>query len=235
VAQANGGTLFLDEVEAMSPRAQAVLLRFLQGKEYRPVGANLNKEADVRVVASSNANLKQLVQRGLFRSDLLFRLNALSLHLPLLSERAGDIPILAAAFLDRLNRRSDQPPKILHPDSLIVLEGYAWPGNVRELENLLHREFLLAPGRMIRILCIDPDRPAEAAPQVDPLGGGEAFKVARARAIAQFEKAYLTALLSRTAGNLSLASRLSGKDRSDIGRLVRKYQLDRHQFAAQRR
>ena len=220
VAQARGGTLFLDEVETISPRAQVALLRFLQDKEYRPIGGAPVRDANVRILAASNADLKDLVAQGTFRIDLLYRLDVLSVHLPPLRDRAGDAALLAEVFVERLNRESNGPRKILHPDAARVLNARPWPGNVRELENLMQREYLLAAGGVIEI----PD-PASGTPPGDPRATTEHFSVAKARAVAQFERAYMTALLARTRGNLSLAARLSGKDRSDIGRLVRKHGL----------
>ena len=229
VGQARGGTLFLDEVEALPLRAQIALLRFLQDKEYRPIGGPTIQNANVRIIGASNAQLSTLVRQGQFRSDLLFRLNVLPLHLPALRERAGDVLLLANAFLNRLNNQSNAPPKTLDPVSCPVLSAHAWPGNVRELENLIQREFVLAADSpIIRI-----DAVAEDAASSCPLRSStadEAFKVAKARAVAQFEQAYLVALLEKTRGNLSWAARISGKDRSDIARLLRKHGLQRHEF-----
>lgn len=224
VAQAKGGTLFLDEVEAISPRAQIALLRFLQDKEYRPIGGAPVKDANVRILASSNADLRDMVQRSCFRMDLLYRLDVLSLHMPPLRDRPGDAMLLADFFVERLNRQAGEPPKVLHPDAVRVIDSQSWPGNVRELENLIQREFLLSKGPVIELLSINRgNRMAERS-------GTETFNVAKARAVAQFERAYVAALLARTNGNLSLAARVAGKDRSDIGRLVRKHGFDRSQF-----
>ncbi len=227
VAQARGGTLFLDEVEAMSPRAQVALLRFLQDKEYRPIGGAPVRNANVRILAASNADLTTLVARGVFRRDLLYRLDVLSLRLAPLRERAGDVMLLAEAFVARLNQQSNGPAKALHPAATSVLNGHAWPGNVRELENLMQREYLLAAGRLIDIPQF-ADHRAVAANGPEP----EPFVIAKARAVAQFERAYLSALLATASGNLSLAARMAGKDRSDIGRLLRKHGISRTAFLA---
>ena len=226
ITQARGGTLYLDEIEAMTARAQVTLLRFLQDKDYRPVGGATVRNVDVRVIGSTNVDLKAMVGKGQFRADLLFRLNVLPLHLPSLQERTDDVAVLARAFLDRLNRNSGRAPVRLDEQSLAALNAYSWPGNVRELENLIEREFVLASDQVIRIRTIgdgsSQDRPAA--------GGAEAFKPAKARAVARFERDYIVDLLSRTGGNISLASRISGKDRSDIVRMLRKYGLERTQF-----
>jgi DNA-binding NtrC family response regulator len=225
VAQAKGGTLFLDEVEAISVRAQVALLRFLQDKEYRPIGGAPIKDANVRILASSNADLRAMVRAGCFRVDLLYRLDVLSLYMPPLRERAGDALLLANLFVERLNRQSEEPPKMLHPDAAAVIGGRSWPGNVRELENLIQREFLLSKGAIIELASLD-----HRHPPAGDRSGPEPFNVAKARAVARFEREYMEALLARTNGNLSLAARVSGKDRSDIGRLVRKHGFDRSHF-----
>lgn len=225
VAQARGGTLFLDEVEAMTPRAQVALLRFLQDKEYRPIGGAPVRNANVRILAASNADLKAMAARGTFRSDLLFRLDVLSLRLAPLRDRPGDIMLLAESFVDRLNQQSDRSPKALGPAADETLNGHTWPGNVRELENLIQREYLLAEGPLIDIPSLDPS-PARDSVRGRP----EPFGLAKARAVAQFERRYLMALLASSSGNLSLAARMAGKDRSDIGRLLRKHGLSRTQF-----
>jgi len=228
IAQAEGGTLFLDEVEAMSPRTQVALLRVLQDREYRPVGAAAFRGADVRVLAASNLDLAALVERREFRSDLLFRLNVLTVDLPPVRARGDDVLLLADAFLERYCREYGLPPRALHPDAATWLLAQPWPGNVRELENLVQRHVLLGEGPWV-----DP-RPAHArAPAVAPASGTAAlppFSEAKARAIESFERSYIIELLSCTRGNLSLAARLSGKERSRLGRLLKKYGLARSQF-----
>ncbi len=227
IAQTDGGTLFLDEIEAMSQHAQAALLRFLQNKEYRPVGCTQVRQADVRVLASSNADLKTMVAQGSFRADLLFRLKMLSLQLPPLRARIGDVAPLTEAFLKRLSAEYGQPLKTIDRASLAKLEAYAWPGNVRELENLVHREWLLATGPVIEIAAIDPDVAyADGSPDFTD-DEGQTFKVAKARVVAEFEKAYMSRLLARTDGNMTLAAQIAGKDRSDLSKLIKKHGLSR--------
>jgi two-component system, NtrC family, response regulator GlrR len=229
IAQARGGTLLLDEIEVMSARAQSALLRFLQDREYRPVGGTAYISSDVRVIGTTNADLLAISLNGTFRSDLRFRLNALPIPLPPLRERVGDLTILVEHMLQRLNRETSGPAKQLHPESRVTLSTHSWPGNVRELENLMLRHYLLERGSMIRItageLEVRLSEPSQTTNSLD-----DVFKNAKARAVAAFEQAYVTALLIRSGGNLSLASRLSGKDRSDLSKLLRKYGIQRGQF-----
>jgi DNA-binding NtrC family response regulator len=236
VAEADGGTLFLDEVEAMSPRAQVVLLRFLQDQKYRPVGSGVVSTANVRIIAASNADLSELADRSLFRRDLLFRLSVLRIHLPPLRERIGDAELLARTFLERFSTIYDIPPKRLHPASIRWLEQHDFVGNVRELESLALRAFLLTDGEEIVLPGPLPSSGARHAPGEDrattPLD--LPFKQAKAEAVAQFEETYLRHMLAKTSGNISLAARLSNKDRSALNRLVKKYGLATDEFRAGR-
>ena len=232
IAEAQGGTLFLDEIEVLTPKAQVALLRFLQDLEYRPVGGAVVRDADVRIVAASNANLGELVRDGHFRRDLLFRLDVLSIDLPPLRERQHDAVLLAEMFLKRLAGQYRRPPKSLHPDAVSRLLGYEWPGNVRELENLIHREFLTTDDPVIHLHCLAPPGAREKDARETMLSRltKSSFQEAKACAIAHFERAYIVELLSRTGGNISHAARISGKERSRLGKLVKKYGIERVSF-----
>jgi DNA-binding NtrC family response regulator len=221
IAQAEGGTLFLDEVEALGLHAQVALLRFLQEREYRPIGGQLVRGAKVRVVASANVDLTVIAENGTFRQDLLFRLNVLPLTLPPLRDRGEDVATLAETFLRRFSRQYGQPQKTLDADSASFLSRHTWPGNVRELENLIHRQVLLSDSTVIRLV---PER-------TEGDGAESTFREAKARAIAEFERRYVVTLLLRTRGNISLAARLSGKERSRLCKMVKKYGLERARFA----
>jgi DNA-binding NtrC family response regulator len=229
VTQADRGTLFFDEVEAMSPRAQAVLLRFLQDHQYRSVGGNLIRRADVRIVAASNADLDEMVERSLFRRDLLFRFGVLRVTMPALRDREGDAILLARHFMDRFSAQYGQPPKQLRSDLIARLQAHDWPGNVRELENLILRQLLLDEEDVAGATLARGPTGAPAAEGSDP---PLAFSSAKALAVAQFEETYLRRLLTRTAGNISLAARLSRKDRSTLNKLVKKHGLKSEQFRA---
>jgi len=221
IAQARGGTLFLDELEALSPRGQVVLLRFLQDQIYRPVGAASTRNANVRIIGSTNVDLAAAVAQGQYRRDLAFRLRVLSLELPPLRARPGDAVLLAESFIQRFCAQYGVPERRLNCRALECLDLYGWPGNVRELENVLHREVLLGDRPEITMAEVDSliDGRRRAA-QDDGITG---FRVAKARAVAEFERTYVAELLHRTRGNISLAARLAGKDRSRLGKLVKKY------------
>ncbi|QDQ28496.1 AAA family ATPase [Chitinimonas arctica] len=219
VSEAQGGTLFLDEIDTLSPRGQGSLLRFLQDKSYRRVGASSQNYADVRVVVASNADLQAMAQDRQFRKDLLYRLNVLHIQMPPLRERPGDAVELARLFLVRLCSRYQKPDKYLHEDALSFIQRYDWPGNVRELENLIHRDFLLCDGDALR--CIDACR--QLLPQALNGADRSCFSEAKADAIADFERRFVRELLAQAGGSITQAARLAGKDRSAFGKLVRKY------------
>jgi DNA-binding NtrC family response regulator len=240
IAQAEGGTLFLDELETLSPAGQVALLRFLQDHEYRPLGASQTRLANVRVIGATNAKLADLAQQGVFRQDLLYRLNVLTLDVPPLRSRADDAVVLARAFLKTLCARYQQPDRILHPDAVPALRQHSWPGNVRELENLIHREFLMADDAQLALTALprapqaDTERRVAFRRSVDstepravvrPALVHVDFRRAKAQAIADFEREYVCCLLQKAGGNVSLAARLAGKERSRFNRLVRKYRI----------
>jgi two-component system, NtrC family, response regulator GlrR len=231
VAQAEGGTLFLDEVEAMAPRAQVVLLRFLQDHSYRPIGGRAVVRGNVRIIASSNIRLDELVSRHEFRRDLLFRFDILSITMPPLRERVGDAVLLAEHFLRCFAKQYKRPVLRLHAETVAWMRTYDWPGNVRELENVVLRAFLLSDsGDVLRV-------PSPMTPGASPAtrvaaAADEPFKSAKARAVAEFERTYLRDLLARTQGNVSLAARISRKDRSALNRLARKHGIAGDQFRA---
>lgn len=241
IGQAHGGTLFLDEIDSMSPRAQAAILRFAQDRSYRPLGSPQTRQADVRIVAATNADLNALAEQGRFRQDLLYRLNVLSVPLPPLRERQGDALLLARAFVQRLVQQYSTSPRPLSPASAAWLQQpRAWPGNVRELEHLIHRAFLLSGGAHVELQGAAATlAPATVAPSPAPQEEGcledrateppalAAFADAKAQAIEAFERHYLMAVLNQAGGNLSLAARLAGKERSRFCRLVRKHGLQR--------
>lgn len=233
VAEAQGGTLFLDEIDSMSGRVQVALLRFLEEREYRPVGGALVRRADVRVIAAGNSDLEALVAAKTYREDLLYRLNVLSLRLPPLRERPGDAKLLAEAFIHRFSLQYKTPIKRLDEETVSFLEKNPWRGNVRELENFVLRQFVLTEGAVISVRnAVSSGCPVAEDQGARLLVTDQKFQHAKARAIAEFERSYLVELLSRSQGNISLAARMSGKERSRLGKLAKKYGLERNLFAS---
>jgi len=228
IEQAEGGTLFLDELETLSARGQVALLRFLQDHTYRPVGGALGRTANVRVIGSTNADLAAMVKRGDYRADLVFRLSVLTMELPPLRARPGDAVLLAERFVRRFAAHYKLAVKPLDAAARQYIERHDWPGNVRELENLVHRSLVLSDGPSVSFpnAVSDTDAGPADASIVRP------FSEAKARAIAHFERTYVIELLRRTKGNISLAARLCGKERSRLGKLMKKHGLERVAFAS---
>ncbi len=232
VGQASGGTLVLDEVDALSAKAQVVLLRFLQDQSYRPVGARTARRSDTKIIAACNADLAAQVRDGRFREDLLFRLAIITLALPPLAERSGDVALLARHFMRQLSGRYGTP-KVLDADALAALDRHPWPGNVRELENVLHRAYVISPGQVVGAA----DLALNALPARGAGRTGDAdlaalpFREAKAQAIDDFEKRYLRRLIAAADGNVTLAASRAGKERRALGKLLKKHRIARRPVA----
>ena len=229
ITQAEGGTLFLDEIEVLSPKGQVTLLRFIENMTYRPLGSNAAKVANVRVITATNESVARLVEEGSFRKDLYYRINVMSIVLPPLRARAGDINLLADYFIRRFQIQYNQPEIELHPDTRSALKFYDWPGNVRELENMLHREFLLSDGKYIVLDEIESTTRERRNPGGDRRmlkRFGQPLVKAKSSLINEFEQQYLVSALDRAKGNISEAARLAGKERRSFTRLLQKYELD---------
>lgn len=234
LAQAHGGTLFLDEVDALSLRAQVALLRFLQSGEYRPVGASKASFADTRIVAASNADLRLLVEQGRFRDDLYYRLAVLTIRTPRLADRGEDIVLIAQHFLTRAAEVNGLPARRFSPQVLAAMQDHDWPGNVRELENFVRRACVMADGAEIDLMPGDDAMPPQPPTRLTPLpiGTGETahvvkggFHVAKAAAVAAFERDYLSSVLAASDGNVTRAARVAGIGRRTFGRLAKRHGL----------
>ena len=224
VAEAEGGTLFLDEIDALSQAAQIKLLRFLQFREYRPLGSPKSRIADVRIIAATNADLWQQVQAKSFREDLYHRLNVLSLTVPPLRERSEDILLLGHHFLRLYKEQHHREVLGFSPGAQQKLVTHSWPGNVRELEGVVQRAVLLAPSPTLQPEDIE-------LPLTHNGHAKETFHVAKAQAVERFEQGYLAELMAAHQGNISQAAKTAGKDRRTLQRLLQKYRLERHSFA----
>lgn len=233
VEQADGGALFLDEVDTLSPKGQVALLRFIEDQRFRRLGSRSFRRVNVRVIAATNAEIQRLTETGLFRADLLFRLNVLSVKLPPLRERGNDIKLLAEAFIRQYSAQHSGSCKRLDPDTLAWMQRFDWPGNVRELQNLIHREFLLAEGPTISIVpkavMQERRRNPHDRRQVGSFEMG--FKQAKASIIENFEQRYLRWLMSESRGNISLAAERAQKDRSALAKLLKKHKIERERYA----
>jgi DNA-binding NtrC family response regulator len=223
IEEANEGTLLLDEIDCLPPLAQVKLLRFLQEKEYRPLGSRKSYKADVRIIAASNADLEEATSAGKLRRDLYYRLDAIRLRLPALRERREDILLLARHFLYAYTAEFDKGLMDFSPEAAQMLMLYDWPGNVRELEHVIERAVLLSESKLIQADDVTVPRP-DAPPDLD------SFRVEKNRMIEQFEKSYIQKLLLTCQGNITKAARVARKNRRAFWELVRKYRIDARSF-----
>jgi two-component system response regulator HydG len=234
--RADRGTLFLDEVGEMSPTLQVKLLRFLQDGVLERVGGTEPIRVDVRIVAATNKDLAQEVKAGRFREDLFYRLDVVSVRLPPLRERRGDVPPLAHAFLRRAAHRHERPVARFTPAALAALERYEWPGNVRELLHAVERGVILARGEAIDVADLsEPVRAgaaagaAAAATAASGPGGAPALVVPLGTPLEEIERLVIRETLRHARGDKSLAAQILGiaartiyrkLDRDASGRLV---------------
>jgi DNA-binding NtrC family response regulator len=218
---AHGGTLFLDEIGELPPAVQPKLLRALQEGAVRRVGADREREVDVRAVAATNRDLEADVHAGRFREDLFWRLNVIRLRVPPLRERPFDIPLLVDYFIAKASDRAGRPPLDVSPEALAVLTAYAWPGNVRELENAVERAVALARGTRL-----EPDD----LPERVRTGGEASALVARGHAqrltLREIEREYILDTLRRTGGNKTRAAEMLGLDRKTLYRKLDEYRAE---------
>jgi len=216
---ARAGTFFLDEVGEMSPATQVKLLRVLQEREVIPVGATEAVPVDVRIVAATNRDLDEEIRRGGFRSDLFYRLNVITLHLPPLRDRPDDVPLLAEHFLQRFAASRGRKVR-LAAETLEALQGYDWPGNVRELENALERAAVMTPGEDIGPDAL-PAKITERAPQ--PLVQASLPPNPTLEII---ERAYIHWVLQAEGGNKTRAAEVLGIDPSTLYRKLLRYGME---------
>ncbi|HZP41647.1 MAG TPA: sigma-54 dependent transcriptional regulator [Candidatus Binatia bacterium] len=213
---ANGGTIFLDEVGEMSATLQVKLLRVLQDREVRPVGADRSFKVDVRVIAASNKDLAAEVDGGRFREDLFYRLQVIPIVMPPLRERRSDIPLLVQHFLEKHNRKRPGVPARIGEEAMVHLWEYDWPGNVRELENLLERLVILSEDGHIGVEHLPPAiRSFISEKKIPrPTLGEEGLDLNTA--VEEFENRLIEEALRRTKGNKQAAARLLGLKRTTL-------------------
>ena len=227
IHEADGGTLFLDEIVSLPLPSQIKLLRFLQEKEYRPLGSSKTYKANVRVIAASNVDIEKAMAHGTLRQDLYYRLNVVPIKLPPLRERREDIPLLVRHFLSKYSARFNKQVIDFSPESMQALMFHEWPGNVRELEHVVQRAVALTDQEVIRPSDIVLPRLERGTPQ-------EPFKEAKAKFIAQFEKDYITKFLLAYEGNITRAARAAQKNRRAFWQLIRKHGIDVKKFRRSR-
>jgi len=214
IQAANGGTLFLDEIGDMPLSLQVKLLRVLQERVVRPVGATQAESVDVRLISATHRDLEVAMAQGQFREDLYYRLDVVALSLPRLDERREDIPLLAAHFVHLVAGKYGKPISGFAPDALEALATAAWPGNVRQLYNVVEQSCALTSTPLIPLSLVQR---ALRVPTMEALSYAEAKQ--------RFERNYLVQLLKLTDGNVADAARIADRNRTEFYRLLQKYDL----------
>lgn len=211
---ANGGTLFLDEIAEMSLPMQVKLLRAVQEREVREVGADYPTKVDVRIITATNKDLSESVKAGTFRHDLYYRVSVVPLAIPPLRERKDDIPLLAQHFLKQSAKRSNKDVRGFTPTAMHRLMAYPWPGNVRELENAIEKAVVMSRQDMV-------------LPELLPTIGisSDLGLKPLTEAKEEFERSYLRNVLQMTGGNISRAAQFAGRYRADFYKMLKKYRL----------
>jgi len=236
--EADGGTLFLDEIDSLSMTVQCKLLRVLQDQEFRPLGSTKSRTIDVKFIAATNSDLRYLVETRQFREDLFYRLNILSVSLPPLRDRKEDILLLANHFLKVYGKEFGKEGFTIGHSAKTKLIGHGWPGNIRELQGVIQRAVATGVGKTLEALDFDlpknekPELTGSAMTFMPRVSGDASFQTMKMKVIAEFERSYLSDLLSTHQGNISKAARAAKKERRAFQRLLMKHGLDRRVFTA---
>lgn len=214
---ANHGTFFFDEIANLSLNIQAKLLRVIQEREFMQVGSQKRHKLDIRIIASSNRDLREAIKAGDFREDLFYRLSVIPINLPPVRARTGDIPLLVDHFIHKYNQKSKREIKGVSAAAMKMLTSYSWPGNVRELEHTIERILILEDGDLIQPEHL-PSFISGRQGDFQVFGDGEL-------SLEELERRYLQFILRRTRGNRSEAARILGINRKTLGHRIQKYNL----------
>lgn len=214
--KADGGTLFLDEVGDMSLKTQSKVLRALETQRFEPVGAASTVDVDVRIIAATNKNLNEEIQKGNFREDLFYRLNVIPFHVPPLRERIDDIPVLTEFFIGEFSELYGRPPKEITPESMQLLVAHSWPGNVRELKNLAERLVIMTTAKTIEVRHLPPGLLKANGLVEDPVA---AKSLSEARMA--FDREFILKKLEENQGNISRTAGMLGIERSHLHRKLK--------------
>ena len=231
--QANGGSIFLDEIGDISPSIQTKLLRVLQEKEIKPLGDTRTVTVDVRIIASTNQDLKEKIREGQFREDFYYRLNVLPIELPPLRKRPEDIPLIADHLFDKHCHRLNKPDKAMSPELISFFQECYWEGNVRQLENLIIQSILFSTSDIVRPDDLAGNNPANAGtagaaelPDIRSLP----YKTAKEKVLQTFNADYIGALLTETAGNVTQAAKMCGIERQALQQIMRRYNISAEDY-----
>jgi DNA-binding NtrC family response regulator len=228
--EARGGTIFFDEIGDIAPSLQTKLLQALEDKEIKPLGQNKTVHVDVRVVASTNGDLRAKIEAKEFREDLFYRLNVVDIQMPPLRERREDITLLVGYFLDKYCAKFNLGMKRISPDLMNMLRNHPWEGNVRELANTIERGVIMAPSEWIQADDIGWNR----SPLRSRLEGDQMFELpyreAKQQVMEQFNVRYINHILQQNGGNVTQAARHCGLERQSLQQIIKKCGVDPNDF-----
>jgi DNA-binding NtrC family response regulator len=228
---ASEGSIFLDEIGSITPSAQIKMLQVLQDGTFSRVGSELNLQTNARVIAATNADLKQMTTDGSFRRDLYYRLNVLPIELPPLRERTEDIPLLVNLFLEKLNKTVCKDIHTVHPLVAEAFQRYEWPGNIRELENLMERAYILETSQTLMPERFPPEIfPAKSSGGLVSMDASLPIAESRRLVIENFERRYLMTLFARNQGKISQSATQAGITTRQLNKLMQKYGIRKEQF-----
>lgn len=235
VEEADGGSLFLDEIGDLSTQLQTKLLRLLQEGEYKPVGSEITKKADLRFISATNHDLRQEMREKRFREDLFYRLNVVKIELPTLNERKSDIPLLTYYFLQRYADLYHKDIKRISQKAMQVLMSHEYPGNVRELENIIERGIIFCMSEELQAKDLFIESEFESiCPDLNHFAAEMSFKDAKERMIQKFHKQYIHTLLEKSNGNISRGAEMAGIQRQYLHRLMKEVEIDAENFKMQK-
>ncbi|NQU03545.1 MAG: sigma-54-dependent Fis family transcriptional regulator [Syntrophaceae bacterium] len=228
---ANGGTIFLDEIGTITHMAQIKLLQVLQEGTFQRIGGDTTIKADVRVIAATNNNLKEMSDAGEFRKDLFYRLNVFPIEIIPLRDRREDIPLLVEAFIEKLNKNYSKEIYDIHPRVMDAFMTYDWPGNIRELENLLERAYIIENSSVLTADSFPGDIFILSPEHRDlPIDTSATLSEARRQYIDQFERNYLQDQLTLYAGSINYTAKATGITTRQLHKLMKKYGLHKEEF-----
>jgi two-component system nitrogen regulation response regulator NtrX len=229
--QANGGTLLLDEVADMPVETQAKIVRVLQDQHFNRIGSNERIDIDIRIIASTNQNLQDLISAGKFRQDLYYRLNVVPIEMPPLRKRLEDIPVLAQFFMNLAATNANVQPRVFAEDAVALMQSYDWPGNVRQLRNIIEWAMIMAPGSAqtsITAEMMPPDLKQQAVDMIRGREGVELMSKPLREAREIFEREYLLSQVNRFGGNISRTALFIGMERSALHRKLKSLGIQTH-------
>lgn len=222
--QANGGTLLFDEIADMPLETQAKIVRVLQDQHFMRIGGKERIDIDIRVIASTNQNLTELIAAGKFRQDLYYRLNVVPIEMPALRDRLEDIPLLANFFMEYAAKNAHIQPRRLSDDAIGMMQAYAWPGNVRQLRNIIEWVLIMAPGGpqdVVTAEMMPPDLKQQSVDMIHGRDGVELMSKPLREAREIFEREYLVSQVNRFGGNISRTAGFIGMERSALHRKLK--------------